>query len=97
VEVSGLFTVLAHRNVFQLVSTIRARLAPTITLTDLLLSTFPAGSMTGAPKIRAMTALHEFEQGPRGAYAGTFGYFSLDGSAELAMTIRTIRVCCTDR
>jgi anthranilate synthase component 1 len=57
---------------------------------ELLAATFPAGSMTGAPKRRAVELLREFEDGPRGVYSGAFGRFGSDGSLDLAMTIRTI-------
>jgi anthranilate/para-aminobenzoate synthase component I len=46
--------------------------------------------MTGAPKISAMTILHDLEQGPRGVYSGAFGYFGIDGAANIAMVIRSI-------
>jgi aminodeoxychorismate synthase component I len=88
--VSDLFAVEAYRTVFQLVSTVRARVAPGAGPLDLIRSAFPAGSMTGAPKAAAMTILHELEGGPRGGYAGAFGYVSLSGCTELAMTIRTV-------
>ncbi|MEF2975954.1 aminodeoxychorismate synthase component I [Subtercola sp. YIM 133946] len=90
VEVTGLFEVEQYANVFQLVSTVTARLTDGTTVADLLRSTFPAGSMTGAPKNSAMRLLHGLEGGPRGAYAGAFGYVSLNGTVELAMTIRSI-------
>ncbi|MBR3505668.1 MAG: chorismate-binding protein, partial [Lentisphaeria bacterium] len=53
---------------------------------------FPAGTLTGAPKIRAMELIHDLESGPRGFYGGAVGYFSGDGNMDLAITIRTIEV-----
>jgi para-aminobenzoate synthetase component 1 len=90
VNVDALLDVETYENVHQLVSTISAELLPGMTATDALEACFPAGSMTGAPKISAMQILSELENGPRGIYSGAFGYLSLDGSAELAMVIRSI-------
>ncbi len=59
---------------------------------DLLDATFPAGSMTGAPKLSAMTILHGLEDGPRGVFAGCFGWIGDDGALDLAMVIRSIVV-----
>jgi len=88
-SVPELFAVEAYRTVFQLVSTVEARLAPGRTAVDAVRSAFPAGSMTGAPKRSAMRILHGLERGPRGAYAGAFGYLSASGALEMSMTIRT--------
>ncbi len=90
VAVDALLEVETYENVHQLVSTVSAQLLPGMTATDALEACFPAGSMTGTPKISAMQILETLEQGPRGIYSGAFGYLSLDGSAELAMVIRSI-------
>jgi len=90
VAVDALLQVETYENVHQLVSTISAQLLPGMGAPDALEVCFPAGSMTGAPKISAMKLLAELEEGPRGIYSGAFGYLSLDGSAELAMVIRSI-------
>ena len=90
VQVPELFTVEGYRNVFQLVSTVQAQLAPERSALDALRSAFPAGSMTGAPKRRAMEILGRLEAGPRGAYAGAFGYFAVSGALQFSMTIRTV-------
>jgi anthranilate synthase component 1 len=90
VAVTGLFEVETLRHVHQLVSTLEARIAPGTTVSSVLDATFPAGSMTGAPKHAAMTLLQAMEGGRRGVYSGCFGRIGSDGSLELAMTIRSI-------
>lgn len=90
VQVDSLLTVETYAHVHQLVSTVSGRLAEGLSSIDVIESCFPAGSMTGAPKISAMSILHQLEQGPRGVYSGAFGYIGLDGSVDLAMVIRSI-------
>ncbi len=90
VDVTTLLAVESYPHVHQLVSTIEARLSPALSAVDAAEACFPAGSMTGVPKRRATTLLHEIENGPRGIYSGAFGYFGLDGAADLAMVIRSI-------
>ncbi len=90
VRVPSLFAVEQYANVFQLVSTVTAQLAPGSTPLAAVRSAFPAGSMTGAPKARAMSILADLEGGPRGPYAGAFGFLGIDGRVELSMTIRTV-------
>ncbi|RWZ61245.1 aminodeoxychorismate synthase component I [Labedella populi] len=90
VDVASLFAVESFSSVHQLVSTVTAELAEGNDALDLLAAAFPAGSMTGAPKHRAMSILHDLENGPRGAYSGAFGWIGTDGALELAMIIRTI-------
>jgi anthranilate synthase component 1 len=92
VGVDGLLEVESYPAVHQLVSTVSGRLAEDVTVGDLLDATFPAGSMTGAPKLSAMTILHELERGPRGVFAGCFGWVGEDGALDLAMVIRSIVV-----
>ncbi|MEU4015554.1 anthranilate synthase component I family protein [Microbacterium sp. NPDC028030] len=90
IRVDGLWVVESYPAVHQLVSTVSGVAAEATTVGALLDATFPAGSMTGAPKLSAMTRLRELEGGPRGMYAGCFGYIGVDGSLDLAMVIRSI-------
>ena len=90
VVVAKLFDVESYASVHQLVSTIEAKLKPGLNVFDAIRASFPAGSMTGAPKIRAMEILSKLEDGPRGLYSGCFGYISYKGAADLGMTIRTL-------
>jgi para-aminobenzoate synthetase component 1 len=77
-------------HVHHLVSTVTGRLRPGVTPIDVLRATFPGGSVTGAPKIRAMEIIRELEPSPRGAYCGAHGWIGFDGKADLAMTIRSL-------
>jgi para-aminobenzoate synthetase component 1 len=92
IRVDGLWVVESYPAVHQLVSTVSGVAAAGTTVGSLLHATFPAGSMTGAPKLSAMTRLHELEGGPRGVYAGCFGYIGADGVMDLAMVIRSILI-----
>lgn len=82
----------AHAGVYHGVGTITGLLRDDAGLPELLAATFPAGSITGAPKIRAMQILEELEALRRGPYCGAIGYFALGGAIELNVAIRTI--CC---
>ena len=90
IRVDGLWVVESYPAVHQLVSTVTGTAAAGTTVGALLDAAFPAGSMTGAPKLSAMTRLHDLEGGPRGVYAGCFGYVGVDGALDLAMVIRSI-------
>lgn len=90
VRAEELFAVRSFATVHQLVSTVSARLRSDASLLDVLHSTFPGGSMTGAPKVRTMEIIRELEAAPRGVYSGAIGYLGCDGSADFAMTIRSI-------
>ena len=78
--------------VFHLTSTVEATLREDRDLVDLLLATFPGGSITGAPKIRAMEIIDELEPTARSVYTGAIGYIGFDGSMDLNIAIRTILV-----
>ena len=73
-----------------LVSAVEGELKPGVSLCDLLAAVFPGGSITGAPKIRAMEIIAELEPTSRGAYCGSVGYLGFDGAADLNILIRTI-------
>ena len=92
IRVDGLWQVESYPAVHQLVSTVSGVPAGATTVADLFTAAFPAGSMTGAPKLSAMTILHALERGPRGVYSGCFGYVGVDGSIDLAMVIRSILI-----
>ncbi|MBC7324068.1 MAG: anthranilate synthase component I family protein, partial [Moorella sp. (in: Bacteria)] len=79
-----------YSHVMHLVSGITAHLAPGRDALDALLACFPAGTVTGAPKVRAMEIIAELEPGARGPYAGAVGYLGLHGNLDTCITIRTI-------
>jgi anthranilate synthase component 1 len=79
-----------YSHVFHLVSTVTARMDGGLDAYDVICATFPAGTMTGAPKIRAMEIIESLEKTRRGIYAGVFGVIGFGGFTNLALTIRTI-------
>ena len=90
VEVPQLMEVESYSSVHQLVSTVRGRLRADVGTVEALRALFPAGSMTGAPKLRTMEVIDEVEATPRGVYAGAFGWVSGDGRADLGVVIRSL-------
>lgn len=89
VAVPELLVVESYATVHQLVSTVTGRVQQSLDVLDVVKAAFPAGSMTGAPKKRAVEILQELEGAPRGFYSGTYGVWRADRSAVFAMTIRT--------
>ncbi len=90
VHVPALMAVESYASVHQLVSTVRGRLRDGIGTVAALRALFPAGSMTGAPKLRTMQIIADVEESPRGAYAGAFGMVSGSGRADLGVVIRSL-------
>lgn len=90
VHVPQLMEVESYPSVHQLVSTVRGRLRDDVSTIEALRSLFPAGSMTGAPKLRTMSIIDEVEATPRGVYAGAVGWIAGDGRADLGVVIRTV-------
>ncbi len=81
VAVSDLFAVETYPTLHTMVSTVTARLKPGTGIADILRALFPCGSVTGAPKIRAMEIISALGASPRGVYCGAIGHFAPDGSA----------------
>ena len=92
IEVVELCAIQEHPTLFHLVSKVRGKLRAEVTAGDLLRAAFPCGSVTGAPKIRAMEIIDEIETAPRGLSMGAIGYFSFDGALDLSVAIRTMTV-----
>jgi para-aminobenzoate synthetase len=90
VAVPTLMEVESYASVHQLVSTVRGRLRDDVSTIGALRALFPAGSMTGAPKLRTMEVIRDVESSARGAYAGAFGWIAGDGRADLGVIIRTL-------
>jgi anthranilate synthase component 1 len=89
VQVKDLMTIERYGHVMHIVSQVEGQLAKTRTPYDLMRATFPAGTLSGAPKIRAMQIIAELEQTARGTYGGCVGYFSFNGNLDCCITIRT--------
>lgn len=93
VKVDALFKLQRFTNVHHLVSIVRGLLAPKYHALDLLRGCFPGGSITGAPKLRAMEIIEELEPHRRGIYCGSIGYIGFDGSMDTNIAIRTAVIC----
>ena len=92
VQVKTFMNVERYSHVMHLVSDVDAMLDPAYDACDLLRTTFPAGTLSGAPKIRAMELINELEPNSRGVYGGGVGYLSYNGNLDLCITIRTIEI-----
>lgn len=96
VQVPKLCELQSFANVHHLVSTVTGELAPSANAIDVLRDAFPGGSITGAPKIRAMEIIEELEPTRRSLYCGSLGYISADGQMDTSIAIRTL-VCAGDQ
>ncbi len=92
VAVQNLFAVETYPTLHAMVSTITAQLTPQTSVQKILHALFPCGSVTGAPKIRAMEILRNLESSPRGVYCGAIGYFAPNGAAQFNVAIRTLTI-----
>ena len=90
VQVNQLMTVERYSHVMHLVSLVQAQLSAKQDSFDVLRATFPAGTLSGAPKVRAMEIIDELEPTRRGTYGGAVGYFSYNGNMDFCITIRTM-------
>ncbi|HWT60268.1 MAG TPA: aminodeoxychorismate synthase component I [Rhizobium sp.] len=89
-DVPKLFDIETYPTVHQMVSHVQARLRPGLSIRDIFAALFPCGSITGAPKMRAMEILHALEDAPRDAYCGAIGMISPSGAMRFSVAIRTI-------
>ncbi|MDV4157315.1 MULTISPECIES: aminodeoxychorismate synthase component I [Rhizobium] len=89
-DVPKLFDIETYPTVHQMVSHVQARLRPDLSIRDIFSALFPCGSITGAPKMRAMEILHALEDAPRDAYCGAIGMISPTGAMRFSVAIRTI-------
>lgn len=92
VEVSNLYHVETYPSLHQMVSVVKAKLKPDLSLFDQIKALYPAGSITGAPKIRAMELIEELEDTPRGVYTGAIGFFAPGNDYTFNVAIRTIEL-----
>jgi para-aminobenzoate synthetase component 1 len=92
VKVPSLFAIESYKNVHHLVSTVTGTLEPHASPIRLLKECFPGGSITGAPKIRAMEIIEELEPHRRSIYCGSIGYIGVSGQIDTSITIRTLLV-----
>ncbi len=90
IKVSDFFTVEKYSHVMHIVSHVEGTLRPELTAFDLVRAAFPAGTVSGAPKVRAMEIIAELESDARNAYAGMIGYFGFDGAMDTCLAIRTM-------
>jgi anthranilate synthase component 1 len=89
IRVTDKFVLEYYSQVMHIVSNVEGRLASKFDAIDALVAGFPAGTVSGAPKVRAMEIIDEFEKNKRGVYAGCVGYFSADGEMDTCIVLRT--------
>jgi len=92
VHARDLFVVERYSHVMHIVSQVEGQLRDGVNAFDLLRATFPAGTVSGAPKVRAMEIIRDLEKLDRGLYAGAVGYFSYDGAMDTCIAIRTMQM-----
>ncbi|MBX3037498.1 MAG: anthranilate synthase component I [Anaerolineales bacterium] len=90
VKVSDFFTVEKYSHVMHIVSHVEGKLKPELTAFDLVRAAFPAGTVSGAPKVRALEIISNLEPDARNIYAGTIGYFGFDGNMDTCLALRTM-------
>ncbi len=90
VELTKYMTVEKYQHIMHIVSEVQGELADNMTGLDALIAALPAGTVSGAPKIRAMELINQFEKKKRGLYAGAVGYINMNGDLDLALAIRTM-------
>jgi anthranilate synthase component 1 len=90
VKVNDFMIIERYSHVMHIVSNVEGRLRPDRTAYDVMRATFPAGTVSGSPKVRAMQVIAEFEKSKRGVYAGAVGYFGFDGNSDSCIALRTV-------
>jgi anthranilate synthase component 1 len=90
VKVSDFMTIEKYSHVMHIVSNVHGTLRPDRTAYDVMRATFPAGTVSGSPKVRAMQIINQFETSKRGVYAGAVGYFGFDGNSDSCIALRTV-------
>jgi anthranilate synthase component 1 len=90
VKVSDFFTIEKYSHVMHIVSHVEGKLRADLTAFDLVRASFPAGTVSGAPKVRALEIISDLEPDTRGAYAGAVGYFGFDGNMDTCLALRTM-------
>ena len=92
VEVTEFMRIERFSHIMHIVSTVEGQVAPEVNPVDVFRATFPAGTLSGSPKPRALEIIDELEPVRRGVYGGVVGYFGLSGAADLAIAIRTATI-----
>jgi anthranilate synthase component 1 len=90
VRVTEFMTVERYSHVMHIVSNVVGQLDQSFSAYDVMRATFPAGTVSGAPKVRAMQLIYDFEKGKRGVYAGAVGYFGFDGQLDSCIALRSV-------